>query len=161
HFILCAFTPFLLFTFFRSCSYSDLLIPSDFLLLECPAPCLPAITSSVIFEMDLLDDFFLLLFFLEVDDDEPFFFFKPKCLAIPFACPSAILLRKEFDLSLFASDFVSMNPFSVRIASILVCRNSATFAFFRLRLRQPFALTTSRLIDRCIFPALELELNVL
>src|SRR5699024_4969618 len=159
--VLFGLTPSFSFTFFRTFSYSDLLIPSDFRRLECPAPCLPAITSSAIFEMDLLDDFFLLLFFLDFDDDEPFFFFKPKCLAILFACPFAILLRKEFDLSLFASDFVSMNPFSVRIASILVCRNTAKFAFFRPRLRQPVALTTSRLIERCIFPALELELNVL
>src|SRR5699024_5350919 len=112
------------------------------------------------FEIDLLDDFFLLLFFLDVDD-EPFFFFKPKSLAISFVCPSAILLRKEFDLSLFASDFVSIKPFSVRITGILVCPNTAKFAFFRPRLRQPVALTTSRLIERCIFPALELELNVL
>src|SRR5690625_943518 len=153
-------TPSFSFTFFRTFSYSDLLIPSDFRRLEWPLPCLPAITSSAIFEIDSLDDFFLLLVFL-VDDDEPFFFFNPKCLAIPFACPSAILFRNEFDLSLFASDFVSIKPFSVKIAGILVCRNTAKFAFLRPRLRQPVALTTSLLIARCTLPALELELNVL
>src|SRR5699024_4447637 len=102
----------------------------------------------------LLDDLF---FFL----DEPFFFFKPKYRAIPFTWPSAILLRNEFDLSLSASFLVSIKPFSVNTAGILVCRNTAKFAFFRPRLRQPVALITSLLIDRCILPALELELNVL
>src|SRR5690625_5362598 len=93
--------------------------------------------------MDLLDDFFLLLFFLDVVDDEPFFFFKPKCFAIPFACPSAILLRKEFDLSLSASVFVSIKPFSVRIAGILVCRNTAKLALFLPLFLQPVALIIS------------------
>src|SRR5690625_4001247 len=110
--------------------------------------------------MDLLDDFFSLLFFLVVDD-EPFFFFKPKCFAIPFACPSAILFKNEFDLSLLASLLVSMNPFSVKIAGILVCRNTAKFAFLRPRLRQPVAFITSLLIDRCTRPAFELEPCVL
>src|SRR5699024_10380974 len=57
-------TPSFSFTFFRTFSYSDLLIPSELRRLEWPLPCLPAITSSAIFDMDLLDDFFLLLFFL-------------------------------------------------------------------------------------------------
>src|SRR5690625_605573 len=153
-------TPSFSFTFFRTFSYSDLLIPSDFRRLEWPLPCLPAITSSAIFEMDLLDDFFSLLFFLVVDD-EPFFFFKPKCFAIPFACPSAILFKNEFNLSLSASLLVSIKPFSVKIAGILVCRNTAKFAFLRPRLRQPVDLITSLLIERCIRPDLELELNVL
>src|SRR5690625_3059156 len=106
--------------------------------------------------MDLLDDFFLLLVFL-VDDDEPFFFFNPKCLAIPFACPSAILLRKEFDLSLSASVFVSIKPFSVRIAGILVCRNTAKLALFLPLFLQPVALIISALIQDWIFPDLVFE----
>src|SRR5699024_11858852 len=73
--VLFGLTPSFSFTFFRTFSYSDLLIPSDFRRLECPAPCLLAITSFAIFEMYLLDDFFLFIFFLVFYYDDLFFFF--------------------------------------------------------------------------------------
>src|SRR5699024_6610671 len=104
-------------------------------------PCLLAIPHNVspfLTVYVLLDDFL----------DEPFLFFNPKYRAIPFTCPSAILFRNASDLSLSASDFVSINPFSVNTAGILVCRNTAKLAFLRPRLRQPVDLTTSRLIER-------------
>src|SRR5699024_12756256 len=75
--VLFGLTPSFSFTFFRTFSYSDLLIPSDFRRLECPAPCLLAIILYSIFVIDLLVVFFLLLFFFYVDDyDYSFFFFK-------------------------------------------------------------------------------------
>src|SRR5690625_4089268 len=103
--------------------------------------------------MDLLDDFFLLLFFLDVVDDDPFFFFKPKCFAIPFACPSALLFNSEFVLILLLPLLVSINSFSVIIAGFLVCGTTAKYAFFRPRLRSPVAFISSLLIDRCTRPA--------
>src|SRR5690625_2146233 len=66
------FAPKRLFTSSRSFSYSLLLIPSDFLRASCPDPCLPAITSSAIFEIDFA--LFLLEFLLH--DFLPIFFTK-------------------------------------------------------------------------------------
>src|SRR5699024_12599636 len=77
----------------------------------------------------------------------PLFFLNPRCLAIPFTCPFAILFRNEFDLSLSASLLVSIKPFSVNTAGILDCRNTAKFAFFLPRFLQPVAETTALLIS--------------
>src|SRR5690625_2812658 len=72
------FVPSCLFTSSRTFSYSFLLIPKDFLRASCPDACLPAITSSAIFEIDF--PLFLLEF---LPDDFPPIFFTKSSQDIP------------------------------------------------------------------------------